>query len=107
MNLIVIESLSLPPSEHFCLRTISMFAKYNNYDVLIESRPYIKDTIYKHLKSKGCFDYISDIISHNQELGIRIDNELNYPLTILVDKICLENQDNIIKQIKMFSNINY
>jgi len=107
MNLIIVDSLAVPPSENCSIRLVTMFAKFYGFDILIESDDKIKDEIYQNLKKHGSFDYIDDFIKYNQELGVRIDKKLEFPLTIVVNKISIENQESIIQQINMFSKMNY
>ena len=75
------------------------------YDILIESREDQIDKYYNFLKKKGWFDYVDDFILPNQELGVRLDTELNYPMTIQVPAIRCENTSNILGQLKSLRNI--
>jgi hypothetical protein len=107
MNLIIVGSLTKSPSENSSIRLVTMFAKYYGFDILIEASGKTKDKIYQNLKNYGAFDYIDDFIKYNQELGVRIDKKLEFPLTIVVNKITIENQESIIQQVNLFSKINY
>ena len=76
------------------------------YDVLIESNKNEIDDYYKMLKKKGWFDFVDDFITpEDNEDGVRIDTELNYPRTIKTNKIVCENVTNLLGQIKTLRNI--
>jgi hypothetical protein len=84
-----------------------MMAKQDlNYSVLIESNEDKIDYYYKKLKTHGWFDFVDDFVTpeHNED-GVRIDNELNYPRTIKVDKITCENTLSLLGQIKFFVDV--
>jgi len=100
MNLIVISSLTCNDGLFF--RYISMMSKTElDMDILIESKKEAVDQYYSILKSHGWFDYVDDFVYPEHRLeGIRLDRELNYPMTIKVDKIACENTLNILGQIK-------
>ena len=52
------------------------------------------------------FDYIQDIVTpREKENGIRVDFELNYPKTVVTQKIILENQEELLKHIAILSVI--
>ena len=59
----------------------------------------------KLLKSKGWFDFVDDFVLPNQEEGVRIDTELNYPMTIQAPYIKCENTFNLLGQLKSLRNI--
>ena len=39
------------------------------------------------------------------EEGIRLDTEMNYPLTVTTEKICVTNVSNLIAQIKLLGYV--
>jgi hypothetical protein len=84
-----------------------MIAKQDlNYSVLIESRKEKIDYYFKELKAHGWFDFVDDFITpKDNEDGVRIDNELNYPRTIRVDKITCENTLGLLGQIKFLRDV--
>lgn len=104
MNLIIKSDLIFPPSDSMAVRSVTMLSYYEKFSPLIECSQDEKDKTYKYLKSKGCFDYIEDIILFNQENGVRIDKNNDFPMTICVKNITFENQIQILGQIKNFSN---
>ena len=106
MNLIVKTELTC--NEGLFFRYISMTAKTElDYNILIESKEEQVDKYYKLLKKKGWFDFVDDFILPNQEVGVRIDTELNYPMTIQVPAISCENTLNILGQLKSFKKIEF
>ncbi len=103
MNLIISAKLSSdPPSEGLYFRFLTMMAqKELNYCVLLESQKDMVDIHYNFLKEKGWFDHVNDIIIPEwREEGIRIDTELNYPLTIKTPYIRCENTMGLLGQLK-------
>ena len=52
------------------------------------------------------FDYVQDIVTpEEKENGIRVDYELNYPKTVVTQKITLDNQEKLLKHIAVLSVI--
>lgn len=103
MNLIISSTLSSdPPSEGLYFRYLTMEAKKElNYDVLIESERDQIDIYYNFLKKKGWYDFVDAIVAPEEgEGGVRIDTELNYPMTVRVSYIRCENTPNLLGQIK-------
>ena len=104
MNLIIVTELT--DDEGLYFRYLSMIAKKElNYDVLLESDEEKIDFHYHYLKSKGWFDFVDDFILPNQEEGVRIDKELNYPMTIQANYIRCENTPNLLGQIKSIRSL--
>ena len=104
MNLIVVSGLTCDEGLYF--RFLTLCAKMDlEYDVLIESKEEEIDDYYKYLKRKGWFDFVDDFILPNQEEGVRIDTELNYPMTIKAPYIRCENTPNLLGQIKSMRNV--
>ena len=105
MNLIVVSSLTC--DEGLFFRYISMMAKTRlEYDVLIEAKKEEIDKYYKTLKAHGWFDYVDDfVLAEWQEDGIRIDTEVNYPRTILTNRISCENTPRILGQVEFLKKL--
>ena len=109
MNLLVSSTLSSdPPSEGLYFRFLTMMAKKElDYCVAIECEKEKIDPLYKFLKSKGWYDFVSDIVVPEWRVeGIRIDTRNEYPLTIKTDYIRCENTPNLLGQIKTMRSIN-
>jgi hypothetical protein len=100
MNLIVVSHLTTNEGLYF--RYLTMTVKsYLGMDVLVEAQKEQIDYYYKLLKRKGLYDYVSEILSPDtKEEGIRLDTELNYPLTVTTKNISVTNVNNLIMQIK-------
>ena len=79
---------------------------YLGMDVLVEAQKEQIDYYYKLLKRKGLYDYVSEILSPDaKEEGIRLDTELNYPLTVKTKNISVTNVNTLIMQIKSLGYI--
>jgi len=105
MNLIIVSSLCCDEGLYF--RYITMMAKEElNYDILLEARKEDVDRYFNLLKKHGWFDFVDDFIQPEwREQGVRIDKELNYPLTIRTNHIRCENALNLLGQLKGLRNI--
>ena len=106
MNLIVVSDLTTNEGLYF--RYLTMMVKsYFGMDVLVEAPKYKIDYYYKLLKRKGLYDYVSEILPPDvKEEGIRLDTELNYPLTVMTKEISVINVTHLITQIKSLGYIN-
>lgn len=79
---------------------------YLDMDVVVETRKEQIDYYYKLLKKKGLYDFVSEIVPPEYEVdGIRLDTELNYPLTVQTNVIHAFNVTNLILQIKSLCKI--
>ena len=107
MNLIIVSHLSTdPPSEGLYFRHVTMMAKTMGYDIALEAEQEMKDYYYHFLKKRGWFDFVDDFVTpERREEGVRIDTQLNYPLTIQVKYIKCENTINILGQLDHLSKI--
>ncbi len=105
MNLIVVSDLTTNEGLYF--RYLSMMVKsYLEMDVLVETPKCKIDYCYKLLKKRGLYDYVSEILPPEiREEGVRLDVELNYPLTIVTPSINCVNVANLLRQIKSVNNI--
>ena len=84
-----------------------MVKSYFGMDVLVEAPKYKIDYYYALLKRKGLYDYVSEILPPEvKEEGIRLDTELNYPLTVMTKEISVINVTHLIMQIKSLGYIN-
>ena len=106
MNLTVVSHLTTNEGLYF--RYLTMMVKsYLGMDVLVETPKQQIDYYYKLLKEKGLYDYVSEILpTDTKEEGIRLDTELNYPLTVTTKNISVINVNNLIMQIKSLGYIN-
>jgi len=105
VNLIVVSDLTTKEGLYF--RYLTMTAKSHlELDVVVEARKEQIDYYYKLLKKKGLYDYVSEIVPPEYEVdGIRLDTELNYPLTVQTNSIHVFNVTFLITQIKSLAKI--
>jgi hypothetical protein len=70
-------------------------------NVLLECEVEERDLYWRFLKEQGMFDFVDDIISPFEEKGLRLDVERrNLEISVIVNYIRLENQVNIIEDIR-------
>ena len=100
-TLIIKAELSNPPSEILAFRTLTMLACVQLcLDNLIELEQDFKDIYYHYLKARGAMDFVAQFITPREnEEGIRIDLDYNYPLTIKTDRIIFNNLFGLLGQI--------
>lgn len=104
--LVIADSFVEPPSEVLPFRTITMISAYNlEMDVLLHTTQEMKDLYYHWMKPKGMMDYVTYILNELEfEEGIRLDTIGIYPHTIVTKYIRLENQLNLLGQIRAFKD---
>jgi len=69
--------------------------------VLLECEEGTEDMYWQFMRSRGMFDFISDIIFPLQEKGVSLDIKIRKQrATILTKYIRLENQTSIVSQMK-------
>ena len=74
--------------------------------VVVETSKPLIDYHYKNLKSQGLYDFVDDMVTPECDVeGIRIDTELNYPMTIQTDTIHVTNVLHLLEQIIQLKNI--
>ena len=105
MTLIVVSSLTTNEGLYF--RYLTSVAKLHyGMDVIVEAQKEQIDYYYSILKRKGLYDFVSEIISPDiKEEGIRLDTEMNYPLTVTTQKISVINVSELINKIKLLAKI--
>tara|TARA_Y100000004_G_scaffold191849_1_gene251360 strand:- start:52 stop:294 length:243 start_codon:yes stop_codon:yes gene_type:complete len=75
-------------------------------DVIVEAQTAQIDYYYALLKKRGLYDFVSEIVTPEmREEGIRLDTEMNYPLTVTTQKICVTNVSSLITQINYLNKI--
>ncbi len=105
MTLIVVSALTTNEGLYF--RYLTSVAKLHyDMDVIVEAQKEQIDLYYSMLKEEGLYDFVSEIISPDiKEEGIRLDTEMNFPLTVKTEKISVTNVVQLIAQIKMLGYI--
>jgi len=104
--LIIVDSLVEPPSDPLAFRTITMFASHSfHMRVLFHTTQELKDVYYHWMKPKGLMDYISYILTENEnENGIRLETSYTRPPSIVVNALRFDNQLSIIGSIKTLTD---
>ena len=102
MNLLVLAPLCEPPTESLPFRYVLSCAKIDcNASVLLECEQGTEDMYWQFMRSRGMFDFISDIVWPLQEKGVGLDIEIRKQrATIFTKYLRLENQTSIISQMK-------
>ena len=101
MNLIIIADLTTNEGLYFRYLTMMVDA-----DVVVETTRPLIDYHYKSLKSQGLYDFVDDMVTPECDVeGIRIDTQLNYPMTIQTDTIKVTNVLYLLEQIKQLKSI--
>jgi hypothetical protein len=101
VNIIVIADLTTNEGLYF--RYLSMMVQA---DVVVETSKPLIDYHYRNLKSQGLYDCVYDMVTPECGVeGIRIDTELNYPMTIQTDTIKGANVLHLLKQIEQLKSI--
>ena len=105
MTLIVVSALTTNEGLYF--RYLTSVAKLHyDMDVIVEAQKEQIDLYYSMLKEEGLYDFVSEIISPDiKEEGIRLDTEMNFPLTVKTEKISVTNVVQLIAQIKRLGYI--
>tara|TARA_Y100001938_G_C8088126_1_gene433343 strand:+ start:870 stop:1199 length:330 start_codon:yes stop_codon:yes gene_type:complete len=100
MNLIVVSHLTTNEGLYF--RYLTMVTSMNlGLDVLVESQQQQRDYYFNLLKRKGLYDYVMEIVTpEEREEGIRLDTEMNFPLSVIAEKISVDNVMSLIVQIQ-------
>lgn len=101
MNLIIIADLTTNEGLYF--RYLTMMVEAN---VVVETSKLLIDYHYKNLKSQGLYDFVDDMVTPECDVeGIRIDTDLNYPMTVQADTIRGTNVLHLLEQIRQLKNI--
>ena len=102
MNLLVHAPLCEPPTESLPFRYVLSCAKIDcEASVLLECEQGTEDMYWQFMRSRGMFDFISDIVWPLQEKGISLDIKIRRQrATILTKYVRFDNQVEIVKQMK-------
>ena len=104
MLLIIRDQLVNPPTWFSSYRDLTLYYSiFLRGEIVIESEE--PDFYVKWLRARGGLDFVEDFIRPGSEDGLRIDCELNYPRTIVTDRITPENLNMLINKIKIFNRI--
>ena len=105
MNLIVVSHLTTNEGLYF--RYLTMVTSLNlGLDVLVESQKQQRDYYFNLLKKKGLYDYVMEIVTpEEREEGIRLDTDMNFPLSVTAEKISVDNVMSLIIQIQSLVSV--
>ena len=100
MNLIVVSHLTTNEGLYF--RYLTMLTSTNlGLDILVESQQQQRDYYFNLLRKKGLYDYVMEIVTpEEREEGIRLDTEMNFPLSVTTETISVTNVMSLIVQIQ-------
>ena len=75
-------------------------------DVLVESQKQQRDYYFNLLKKKGLYDYVMEIVTpEEREEGIRLDTDMNFPLSVTAENISVDNVMSLIIQIQSLVSV--
>jgi hypothetical protein len=99
VKLIIDSKLCEPPSQIYCFRDVTLYAKTFTFeDVLLECEKGTRSLYWKWLKSYGAHDFISQLLTREEkESGYRIGENAE---NLRVDRIDYSNYQYIISVIQ-------
>ena len=104
MTLIIRDALVNPPTWFASFRDLTLYCSIFLHDeVVIESDDV--DTYYRWIKPRGGMDFVEDFVRPGAEDGMHLDFELNYPRTVVTDRIAPENVHRLIAQIRFLQRV--
>ena len=105
MTLIVVSALTTNEGLYF--RYLTMVTSLNlGLDVLVESQKQQRDYYFNLLKKKGLYDYVMEIVTpEEREEGIRLDTDMNFPLSVTAENISVYNVMSLIIQIQSLVSV--
>ena len=75
-------------------------------DVLVETQQQQRYYYFRLLKRKGLYDYVRDMVTpEEREEGIRLDTDMNFPLSVTAEKISVDNVMSLIVQIQSLVSV--
>ena len=99
ITLTIRDALVNPPIWFTSFRDLTLLCHtFLKYQAVIEYEDV--DIYYLWLKRRGGMDYVDDFVRPGSEDGVRLDVELNYPCTIVTDRIVPENTGALINRIR-------
>ena len=104
MTLIIRDALVNPPTWFASFRDLTLYCSIFLHDeIVIESDDV--DAYYRWIKPRGGMDFVEDFVRPGAEDGVHLDFELNYPRTIVTDRIAPENVHRLIAQIRFLQHV--
>jgi len=104
MVIIIKDELVNPPTWFSSFRDLTLICSLRLHaDIVIETQE--TDLYYKWLKPRGGMDFIDDFVLPGLEEGIRLDTELNFDPSIVVDRIVPENTHQLYNRIQFATTL--
>ncbi len=104
MTLIIRDALVNPPTWFASFRDLTLYCSiFLRDEVVIESDDV--DACYRWIKPRGGMDFVEDFVRPGAEDGVHLDVELNYPRTVVTDRIAPENVPRLIAQIRFLQRV--
>ena len=104
MTLIIRDALVNPPTWFASFRDLTLYCSIFLHDeIVIESDDV--DAYYRWIKPRGGMDFVEDFVRPGAEDGVHLDLELNYPRTVVTDRIAPENVHRLIAQIRFLQRV--
>ena len=106
-TLIISAPIINPPTESLAFYYLTMTTKRQlNFSNLLEVDKEEKDIYYKYIKRLRIHDFVDQLVTPEEfELGIRIDTDHNFPLTVIADRISFRNVTSLLGQIKYLNSL--
>lgn len=99
MTLIIRDQLVNPPTWFSSFRDLTLYCHvFLGSEIVIESDDV--DTYYRWIKPRGGMDFVEDFVRPGAEDGVHLDLDLNYPRTVVTDRIAPENVHHLIRRIR-------
>jgi hypothetical protein len=103
MIVLIEAGLSEPPSSVSCFRDLTLYATiFLGADVLVECRQQNKDIYWRWLKSEFAMDFVKDILSYEEEAGIKIRSQRIGRGNIMAEKIDEFSLNDIMMRLHLF-----
>jgi len=100
VTFIFYEGIITPPSEIGAIRDLMLYGQIfckREYEYLLETESYNKDIYYRWLKTTHLYDYITDIVTPEEQVtGLRISETKTADPYVKLERITFNNLQNIL-----------
>jgi hypothetical protein len=100
VTFIFYEGIITPPSEIGAIRDLMLYGQIfcnKEYEYLLEAEPCNKDIYYRWLKTTHLYDYITDIVTPEEQVsGLRISESKTADPYVKLERITFNNLQNIL-----------
>ena len=94
------EGIITPPSEIGAIRDLMLYGQIfckRQYEYLLEAESYNKDIYYRWLKTTHLYDYITEIVTPEEQVsGLRISETKTADPYVKLERITFNNLQNIL-----------